>query len=301
MKAGSVWFGIVLVAVGICGFLDAAGVVDSAQTIGQWWPLAIVGWPLVEMAAARRITLGGAICAAVGLTLLADVQAWASDVVVWSSLAAFVGAAILVAAASRREPHNGGAPPTAARPSTERRREGRGRDATRRQPAPGIPGRRLLEPSARPRPARRRLGRHPGGASGDGDPGRLGRRRLAARREPLARRGWRRPGDRGRRSARRRRGGPRAATHPVPEACGRRRAAPERRLPLRASPDVRRRATGDAGLGAALLAAGPNPARAAALFLDAKRRREEAWLVKSLAGYEDYRRQVRRRFIPFVW
>ena len=29
------------------------------QTIGQWWPLAIVGWPLVEMAAARRITLGG--------------------------------------------------------------------------------------------------------------------------------------------------------------------------------------------------------------------------------------------------
>ena len=43
------------------------------------------------------------------------------------------------------------------------------------------------------------------------------------------------------------------------------------------------------------------PLTAAALFLDAKRRREEAWLVKSLAGYEDYRRQVRRRFIPFVW
>jgi protein-S-isoprenylcysteine O-methyltransferase Ste14 len=43
------------------------------------------------------------------------------------------------------------------------------------------------------------------------------------------------------------------------------------------------------------------PLAAAALFLDAKRRREEAWLVRSLAGYEDYRRQVRRRFIPFVW
>ena len=110
MKAGSAWFGIVLVAVGICGFLDAAGAVDSAQTIGQWWPLAIVGWPLAEMAAAKRVTLGGAICAAVGLTLLADVQAWASDIVVWSGLAAFVGAAILVAAASRREPQNGGVP-----------------------------------------------------------------------------------------------------------------------------------------------------------------------------------------------
>ena len=109
MKAGSVWFGAVLVAVGLCGFLDAAGVVDSAQTIGQWWPLAIIGWPLVEMAAARRVTLGGAICAAVGVTLLADVQAWASDMVVWSSLAAFVGAAILVAAVARRhEPQNGG-------------------------------------------------------------------------------------------------------------------------------------------------------------------------------------------------
>ena len=109
MKAGSVWFGVALVAVGLCGFLDAAGVVDSAQTIGQWWPIAIVGWPLVEMAAARRITLGGAVCAAVGLALLADVQAWASDLVVWSSLAAFVGAAILVAAvARRREPQNGG-------------------------------------------------------------------------------------------------------------------------------------------------------------------------------------------------
>ena len=43
------------------------------------------------------------------------------------------------------------------------------------------------------------------------------------------------------------------------------------------------------------------PLAAAALFLDAKRRREEAWLVRSLAGYEDYLRQVRRRFIPFVW
>ena len=109
MKAGSVWFGVVLVAVGLCGFLDAAGVVDSAQTIGQWWPLAIIGSPLVEMAAARRVTLGGAICAAVGLTLLADVQAWAGDVVVWSCLAAFTGAAILTAAvARRREPQDGG-------------------------------------------------------------------------------------------------------------------------------------------------------------------------------------------------
>jgi hypothetical protein len=103
MKVGSVWFGAVLVAVGLCGFLDAAGVVDSAQTIGQWWPLAIIGWPLVEMAAARSVTLCGAICTAVGLTLLADVQEWAGDVVVWSSLAAFIGVAILVTAVAARQ------------------------------------------------------------------------------------------------------------------------------------------------------------------------------------------------------
>ena len=35
MKPGSVWLGIVLLAVGACGLLDAAGVVDSSQTIGQ--------------------------------------------------------------------------------------------------------------------------------------------------------------------------------------------------------------------------------------------------------------------------
>ena len=41
------------------------------------------------------------------------------------------------------------------------------------------------------------------------------------------------------------------------------------------------------------------PLAAAAAFLDAKRRREEAWLSGEFAGYADYRRSVRRRFIPF--
>lgn len=33
----------------------------------------------------------------------------------------------------------------------------------------------------------------------------------------------------------------------------------------------------------------------------AKSRREEAWLVQRHPGYEDYRRRVRRRFIPYLW
>jgi membrane-associated phospholipid phosphatase len=54
------------------------------------------------MLSTRRVTLGGVVCAGVGLALLADAQAWASDMLVWSSLAVFVGLAILVDASARR-------------------------------------------------------------------------------------------------------------------------------------------------------------------------------------------------------
>lgn len=40
------------------------------------------------------------------------------------------------------------------------------------------------------------------------------------------------------------------------------------------------------------------PLGLAAAFLDAKRRREEAWLVEE---HPDYRRAVPRQFIPWVW
>ncbi len=107
MKPTTVWMAIVLLAVGACGLLDAAGVADSSQTIGQWWPLAVVGWALSEMLATRRLTLGGVVCAAVGLALLADEQGWASGVFVWSSLAVFIGLAILADASLRGGGHNG--------------------------------------------------------------------------------------------------------------------------------------------------------------------------------------------------
>src|SRR5512141_3055847 len=108
MKPGTVWIAIVLLAVGVCGILDAAGVVPSSQTIGQWWPLAVIGWPLSEMLAARRLTLGGVVCAAIGLTLLADEQAWAGEALIWSTLAVFIGFAILVDGIRRRGDHHDG-------------------------------------------------------------------------------------------------------------------------------------------------------------------------------------------------
>ena len=38
-----------------------------------------------------------------------------------------------------------------------------------------------------------------------------------------------------------------------------------------------------------------------ALFLDAKRRREEAWLSEEQPEYEAYRQEVRHSLVPFVW
>jgi hypothetical protein len=55
----------------------------------------------------RRVTLAGVVCAAVGLVLQADVQAWANDVVVWSALALAVGIAV-IAVALRRDGHGDG-------------------------------------------------------------------------------------------------------------------------------------------------------------------------------------------------
>ena len=43
------------------------------------------------------------------------------------------------------------------------------------------------------------------------------------------------------------------------------------------------------------------PLGLAAVFLDAKRRREEAWLVEEHPDYPDYRLAVPRQFIPWVW
>ena len=111
MKPSTIWIAIVLLALGICGILDAAGVVQSSQTIAQWWPLAVIGWAVSEMLAERRVTLGGVICSAIGVTLLADAQAWANGALLWSSLAITIGLSILVSAGLRRgDPRNGDAP-----------------------------------------------------------------------------------------------------------------------------------------------------------------------------------------------
>jgi protein-S-isoprenylcysteine O-methyltransferase Ste14 len=43
------------------------------------------------------------------------------------------------------------------------------------------------------------------------------------------------------------------------------------------------------------------PWTVAAVFLNAKRRREEAWLVEEYPDYEEYRTSVRHSLVPYVW
>lgn len=117
MKPGSIWIGMVLLGMGACGILDVAGIADASRTIGEWWPLAIIAWPLLEMLTARRVSGGWLICLAVGVAFLAGEQSWASDGLIWSAFALIVGSAIVVDGLVRRnashsdhaKPLNGGA------------------------------------------------------------------------------------------------------------------------------------------------------------------------------------------------
>jgi hypothetical protein len=98
LSSGRFLSGVLLVLLGACGLLDAAGVADWSATIGTWWPLALVAWATIDMVAARSVSLKGIVWTAIGVALLADVQEWASDVVIWSSLAVFVGLACMTVA-----------------------------------------------------------------------------------------------------------------------------------------------------------------------------------------------------------
>jgi hypothetical protein len=79
MKPIRLWIGLVLVTLGVFGILDATGTLDAGETIGRWWPAAIIGLGLVAMAVDRRISLGPTIVVAIGFLLLADQQDWTNQ------------------------------------------------------------------------------------------------------------------------------------------------------------------------------------------------------------------------------
>jgi hypothetical protein len=79
MKPIRLWIGLVLVALGVFGILDATGALDSSETIEQWWPVAIIGLGIIGMLVERRVGLGPAIVVGIGFLLLADQQQWTDE------------------------------------------------------------------------------------------------------------------------------------------------------------------------------------------------------------------------------
>jgi hypothetical protein len=76
MKPIRLWIGLVLVTLGVFGILDAAGTLESSQTIDRWWPVAIIGLGVIGMFVDRRISLGPGIVVVIGFLLLAGQQDW---------------------------------------------------------------------------------------------------------------------------------------------------------------------------------------------------------------------------------
>ena len=95
MSGTRVWVGLMFLALGVLGILAIVGVLDWDQTVGEWWPVAIIGWPVSEMVAKRRISVDGIVVAAIGVALLADEQQWAAGSLIWTTLFLLIGVAVL--------------------------------------------------------------------------------------------------------------------------------------------------------------------------------------------------------------
>lgn len=92
------WIGLVLLALGVFGILDATGTLESTEILESWWPVAIIGAGIMPMLARRRISLGPIIVTAVGFVLLADQQNWTSEDLVGPVILVIIGFAILAGA-----------------------------------------------------------------------------------------------------------------------------------------------------------------------------------------------------------
>ncbi|TNC28641.1 LiaF transmembrane domain-containing protein [Amycolatopsis alkalitolerans] len=102
MRLIRIWIGLVLLALGVLGVLDAVGVASFGATAGRWWPIAVIGLGLAGMAAARRISLGPSLVAVLGLVLLAGQLEWTQGSLFWPALLLVAGAILLTGIRSRR-------------------------------------------------------------------------------------------------------------------------------------------------------------------------------------------------------
>ena len=105
MRPVRMWAGLIFLTLGILGILAMTGTLDWDKTVGEWWPVAIIGWALAGMFTERTFDLDWSILAVFGIALLADQQGWAVEGLIWTMMFLFIGAAILIAPTLRKRHH----------------------------------------------------------------------------------------------------------------------------------------------------------------------------------------------------
>lgn len=77
------WLGFIVLAIVVAAVLQLTHVVGANRTIGEWWPLAVIGFGIVRMVSDRRIGGRDVVLASVGVALLLDEWSWVSADVIW--------------------------------------------------------------------------------------------------------------------------------------------------------------------------------------------------------------------------
>jgi cell wall-active antibiotic response 4TMS protein YvqF len=107
MRPLRLWIGLVLLSLGVLGILDAIGVLESSESIGRWWPVAVIGAGVMIAIASKRLTLPSTFLIAIGFVLLADQMDWTDQDILGPALLVVIGGALLVGATTMRRARSG--------------------------------------------------------------------------------------------------------------------------------------------------------------------------------------------------
>lgn len=107
MKLVRIWVGLVLLILGVFGILDAAGVVGFGDSVGLWWPVAVIGLGLAASWSQRRISPGPVVLVFIGVALLAGQLQWTGKDLFWPAVLVVAGLAVLAGLRRRGRPSSG--------------------------------------------------------------------------------------------------------------------------------------------------------------------------------------------------
>lgn len=108
MNWGRLYLGLLIVVGGVLLLLDSLGVLDAGETIGDWWPAAVVGFGLLTLAAnPGRWRLAVVITAIGAALLLATLDVADIGGVLISLVIIFLGLAVVFGRGLRKETGSG--------------------------------------------------------------------------------------------------------------------------------------------------------------------------------------------------